>query len=159
MPNKKGNGICYKCDAPVRSGGASGFCRVHHNESMREYRRNNQTPLTPEQKEKAKARELLKYAVKTGKVKKLPCCECGASQVEAHHADYSKPLDVVWLCPKHHRYAHRKTTCAKCDLPRRSHSGYCLIHHAEQARHSRLRRKEEISNLRAELSRLRSKAA
>jgi hypothetical protein len=39
-------------------------------------------------------------------VSKQPCRECGAINVEAHHADYSKPLDVIWLCHKHHVEFH-----------------------------------------------------
>jgi hypothetical protein len=33
----------------------------------------------------------------------LPECE---SRPQAHHPDYSKPLDVVWLCDDHHKQAH-----------------------------------------------------
>ncbi len=33
-------------------------------------------------------------------IKPSQCSECGAlCHVHAHHADYSRPLDVVWLCP------------------------------------------------------------
>ena len=40
------------------------------------------------------------------------CAGCGASRsqhgfrLQAHHADYSKPLDVRWLCPACHRAVH-----------------------------------------------------
>lgn len=37
-----------------------------------------------------------------------PCSECGAEPADAHHPDYTKPLEVVWLCRKHHGEAHRK---------------------------------------------------
>lgn len=30
------------------------------------------------------------------------CCD----KPEAHHPDYDRPLDVVWLCPYHHKQAH-----------------------------------------------------
>lgn len=44
-------------------------------------------------------------ALRDGKLQKLPCLICG-HQAEAHHPDYDRPLDVVWLCPPHHKLAH-----------------------------------------------------
>jgi hypothetical protein len=59
-------------------------------------------------REKCRAHALLKYAVDTGKVVPWPVCavpEC-AKRPEGHHYDYSRPLDVIWLCPAHHRQTH-----------------------------------------------------
>lgn len=55
------------------------------------------------------AQSALRRAVLTGAVKKLPCWVCG-EEAEAHHPDYSSPLDVVWLCPAHHKQAHAIAT-------------------------------------------------
>ena len=44
-------------------------------------------------------------AMKNGVLVRQPCFICG-DKSEAHHPDYSRPLDVVWLCPPHHRQAH-----------------------------------------------------
>ena len=44
-------------------------------------------------------------AIKNGKIMKQPCFVCG-KKAEAHHPDYSRPLDVVWLCPTHHKEVH-----------------------------------------------------
>ena len=44
-------------------------------------------------------------ALRRGVLKKQPCHVCGAA-AEAHHPDYDRPLDVVWLCPPHHSQAH-----------------------------------------------------
>lgn len=51
---------------------------------------------------------LLNKAIKQGEVVKPTSCSfCGRSiSIEGHHEDYSKPLDVVWLCKKCHRARH-----------------------------------------------------
>ena len=59
--------------------------------------------------EKYKARNTLMNAVKAGKIKRGLCVKCGAQKVEGHHPDYSKPLEAVWLCNKHHMELHRKS--------------------------------------------------
>lgn len=56
--------------------------------------------------EKYKAHSLVGSAIKSGKLTKLPCLICGCEKTEAHHPDYSHPLDVIWLCPAHHKQAH-----------------------------------------------------
>ena len=38
---------------------------------------------------------------------KKPCIICGETKVDAHHEDYNKPLDVIWLCRKHHWELHK----------------------------------------------------
>lgn len=45
-------------------------------------------------------------AVKKGIIKKLPCAICEDPKSQAHHADYSKPLEVVWFCDLHHKEEH-----------------------------------------------------
>ena len=52
--------------------------------------------------EKVKARSAVATAIRLGKLKQQSC-HCGEAEVEAHHEDYSKPLDVEWLCKKHHK--------------------------------------------------------
>lgn len=56
--------------------------------------------------EKVNARESVHRAVRSGRLIKQPCKVCGESKVFAHHVDYSKPLEVEWLCRKHHREVH-----------------------------------------------------
>lgn len=58
--------------------------------------------------EKFRAQQFLNYYLRLGKVKKFPCKKCGSKTVHAHHSDYSKPLNVTWLCPVHHRELHKK---------------------------------------------------
>ena len=47
-------------------------------------------------------------AIKKGDMIRLPCVECGAENADAHHPDYSKILEVVWLCRSHHKQLHAK---------------------------------------------------
>ena len=37
-----------------------------------------------------------------------PCEVCGIPESHAHHDDYSRPLDVRWLCEKHHKQLHKE---------------------------------------------------
>jgi hypothetical protein len=52
--------------------------------------------------EKIKARKLLQSAVRSGKIKRLPCVMCGNPKSHGHHHDYDIPLDVTWLCQTCH---------------------------------------------------------
>jgi hypothetical protein len=59
-------------------------------------------------KDKIRARAVLRWALLTMKISKKPCEICGCEEkIQAHHEDYSKPLDVIWLCPKHHAWIHK----------------------------------------------------
>lgn len=58
-----------------------------------------------------KAHALVEYAVRTGRIKPQSCSVCGNARAEGHHRDYSKPLEVVWLCRKHHLAEHARTHC------------------------------------------------
>lgn len=62
-------------------------------------------------REKAMARSLFGYYKRKGYIKKLPC-RCGEQEVQAHHEDYSKPLEVIWLYHSCHTEKHRKLRTA-----------------------------------------------
>lgn len=63
--------------------------------------------LNPEARFKHDARKLVRMAIAKGTLKRSPCTICGTSEnVQMHHEDYSKPLDVVALCRKHHAERH-----------------------------------------------------
>lgn len=56
---------------------------------------------------KKRARSLAQAAIRRGKIQRKPCERCGNGKVHAHHRDYKKPLDVVFLCDPCHKLEHR----------------------------------------------------
>ena len=62
------------------------------------------------------AQNILEQAIKKGLVERKTVCECcgrsytmkdGRTAIQAHHSDYNKPLDVMWLCQKCHHEWHK----------------------------------------------------
>jgi len=45
-------------------------------------------------------------ALNNGLLTRQACALCGSVTTQAHHYDYSKPLDVKWLCNHHHGLVH-----------------------------------------------------
>jgi len=64
--------------------------------------------------EAVKARVRLNNAVRDGKITRFPCEVCGEPKVHGHHRDYAKPLEVMWLCARHHHAAHGLTRKVPC---------------------------------------------
>jgi hypothetical protein len=60
-----------------------------------------------------KANKKVSIALRKGMLHAEPCEECGADKTEGHHDDYTKPLDVRWLCRKHHAQHHVNNGPAK----------------------------------------------
>lgn len=60
-------------------------------------------------RQKTAAQVRLRRAVKKGIIAVQLRERCGYGiGVQAHHEDYSKPLDVIWLCTKRHGERHRE---------------------------------------------------
>lgn len=62
-------------------------------------------------RERANAHLAVVYALKTGRLVKPEACQrCGAvGELEGHHHDYTKKLEVEWLCVSCHKRAHYVT--------------------------------------------------
>lgn len=54
------------------------------------------------------ARRQVRSAIESGRLERQPCECCGAQRTHAHHDDYSRPLQVRWLCRKCHDQHHAK---------------------------------------------------
>lgn len=61
-------------------------------------------------REKRSAHNAVYRALKRGDLTRPDACEgCGRScKPQAHHDDYTKPLDVRWLCPTCHGSEHKE---------------------------------------------------
>ncbi len=93
--------------------------RAASRERQREYQRNYYKSNCNTAKETARVNRLIypekhsamdkvKYSVKRGVLSQQPCEVCRCHNAQAHHDDYSKPLEVRWLCPLHHQELHSK---------------------------------------------------
>ncbi len=63
--------------------------------------------------DKVNARSQVAYAVSKGTLlrpSKCELCQEEGISIEAHHPDYSKPLDVEWLCAACHKSRHANET-------------------------------------------------
>lgn len=89
----------------TKSSGRGCHCKKCHN-VLRGYHYR----LNPE---KLRIRRQLRYAVKSGTIRKPNnCSRCGGSfnirQIQGHHKDYAKPYEVTWLCQDCHALVHRE---------------------------------------------------
>lgn len=56
---------------------------------------------------KYRAHLVVHRALVSGQIQKEPCEVCGAETVDAHHDRYDEPLNIRWLCRRHHIKLHR----------------------------------------------------
>lgn len=74
------------------------------------------------------AQNIAEKAIERGVLIPKPCEVCGANgvmkdgrrEVQAHHDDYNKPLDVRWLCQKHHHEWHKHNKPIGREVPKES---------------------------------------
>ncbi|MCB1351360.1 MAG: hypothetical protein KDK03_01350 [Rhodobacteraceae bacterium] len=75
--------------------------RAAHAEHQRDWRVRN--------RDRDRAHAAVKRAIKAGRIlRPKACSDCGCeARLEAHHEDYGRPLDVIWLCSVCHGLRHR----------------------------------------------------
>ena len=84
---------------------ADSIARWRKSKNGQEYRRGWQA----KNREKYSAHYKLYYQIKCGNIiRPTQCSSCKneSSRIEGHHSDYSKPLDVMWLCKPCHYKIH-----------------------------------------------------
>jgi len=94
--------------------------RAYHREYSRKYNENHvdqnreyNRRWRESNPDKYRARVAFAMAINNKSIKRVDVCSvCGSNYfVDAHHEDYSKPLEVQWLC----RLCHRKADRARRD--------------------------------------------
>jgi hypothetical protein len=68
--------------------------------------------------EKYKARNAVANAIRCNRLKKGNCEICGSINTQAHHEDYSQPLNIRWLCFVCHRAEHGQEAHQSFNQPR-----------------------------------------
>jgi len=74
--------------------------RLSSNKAKAEYRKRNPN--------KSKSHAKVAREIRKGNLFKKPCEKCEGLEVHAHHDDYSAPLNIRWLCAKHHSQWHKE---------------------------------------------------
>lgn len=104
---------------PVKPGRASPERRAatnaayYANPEVRARRVQNMNRSQARYPERVRARRMVRHEIETGRMQRLPCEQCGNPKSQGHHHDYSKPLDVQWLCHKCHVAEHAAARGAK----------------------------------------------
>lgn len=57
---------------------------------------------------RSKAHLAVARAIRKGSLVRSPCIRCGEEKSLAHHEDYDKPLEVMWLCQICHKQRHKE---------------------------------------------------
>ena len=84
------------------------WCRECKKEAQRKYylaNRDKFKRMNGEYRERNPAKVTCWEKAKS--IKRTPCIICGDPGSTRHHPDYNRPLEVVMLCPIHHREEHR----------------------------------------------------
>jgi hypothetical protein len=61
-----------------------------------------------EDSKRSAAHSAVARAIKSGALVKQNCAKCNDENSLAHHEDYDKKLDVVWLCQPCHKQRHKE---------------------------------------------------
>lgn len=121
--NKDGKAaICKKCDLERSSNWAKNKGKEKRAVSVKRYQQSEKgresfnranrkatKKWVEANRFKVKCHVLFRNYLKLNKLERpKKCSKCGVfAKIEAHHCDYLKPLDVIWLCKKCHYDWHK----------------------------------------------------
>jgi len=107
------NTYCKKCEAIYKRLNRDKNKKTYKKLSDKYYQKNKEEikkrhrKWYDNNKLKVRAHDLVNYYLRKGRLIKNEVCElCGGVSRVAHHNDYNKPLEVMWLCDKCHNGLH-----------------------------------------------------
>lgn len=112
--------VCKACrnsqqrgDREAQGDGYRKYIREYRRDWKRGIKRQRVAPVSDgptyrKPNQMAKAHAAVNNAIAGGQlVKGTECSQCGAvEKLHAHHQDYTRPLDVLWLCARCHTDLH-----------------------------------------------------
>lgn len=118
-----GDGVCPLCRLALD--GTGRWCKRCKAQWSRGHRLRH-SEMSETQRRKAVARAYANVYLKRGKLTKQPCESCGVEKAEMHHDDYSKPIDIRWLCRACHVAHHTSPRSAPKPTPTECRCPACL---------------------------------
>lgn len=144
------SGLNYWCKECTRKNSQSGYFknRTYRLKQVEEYHKTDKgrnvlkksvKKWIDKNPEKSFCHQAVLIAKRKGLIKESKCQFCGEDKVVAHHEDYTKPLEVTWLCRQHHKDLHRglivlqsadhleasKGECECIDVDKEMCAGWC----------------------------------
>lgn len=84
------------------------FCHTHRKRQSKQLRREyHKEYIRKGGLQNWCSKQIVYYLKKMGLLIQQPCQECKEEKSYAHHCDYNKPWEVMWLCNKHHKVWHK----------------------------------------------------
>lgn len=111
---------CTKVDVRANRAARTDQYRAYYHDRARTpkgraQQASNRKAMRAKYPDKYRTRNKFSRALQDGRITPWPVCavpECD-QKPEGHHPDYSRPLDVVWLCRTHHIAAHALVSGAR----------------------------------------------
>ena len=86
------------------------YCRKCNMQRARKYRKTEKgiiaTRKAVETYERNNPKRKYAWGQAAYKIETKPCIKCGAIKSHKHHPDINKPLEIIHLCPLHHKQIH-----------------------------------------------------
>ena len=102
---------CRECDRLYRGTSERLEYQKKYRQKNKKRARKHWKVWVSKNRNKVKAVQKLNYAIRIGKLKRGKCF-CGDKKTQGHHHNYSKPLEVEWLCELHHNHKHIQISSA-----------------------------------------------